>query len=196
MIGSSLPGGLCRVQRLVLASVLCSLLASCGSAKKSNSKYVITVPQGYSTGPRSAEQDISILHQLMNQTRRAKGRSLLVIDPRLMRAAQEHSEAMNRHNELTHQTRGERDFQKRLMKQGYPQSWCAENIAQAPNAELTHRLWTESPGHLKNLLGKKYTRVGIGRSGQYWTANYAAEAGGVTADGSIPAPAVSTSYRP
>ena len=124
----------------------------------------------------------------MNQYRRANGREPLLIDDRLMRAAQSHSEAMSRHQLMTHQTKGEKKFQKRLTKEGYPQVYCSENIAQARGAELVHRLWSESPGHRKNLLGKKYTRVGIGVAGNFWTANYAQAAGPPNGNSSMPPP--------
>ena len=31
-----------------------------------------------------------------------------------------------------------------------------------------NQLWWHSPGHRKNVLGN-HTRVGLGRSGKYWT---------------------------
>jgi len=181
--------------RLTLASILCALAAACGGGKSSKSKsvYIMKVPASEMAAPKNQQSAIAGLLRMTNQSRRAKGLRELVIDPRLARAAQLHSEHMNRAQSLTHQTRGEADFQKRLMKQGYPQVWCAENIAQAPNALLVHRLWTQSPGHRKNMMGKKYTHVGFGRSGQFWTANYAQAAGSSGGGGSMPAPA-SSSY--
>jgi len=95
---------------------------------------------------------------------------------------------MNRHQQMAHQTKGEKNFQKRLMKKGYPQVYCSENIARARGADLVHRLWTESPGHRKNLLGKKYTRVGIGLAGRFWTANYAQAVGPSHGGASMPPP--------
>lgn len=171
-----------------------TVLVSCGGdhlASKSKKAYVIKVPHGYSAVTRSPSEDKGKLLQLMNQYRRAQGRKPLLLDDRLMKAAQAHSEAMKRHQLMVHQTKGEKSFQKRLQKQGYPQVYCSENIAQARGAELVHRLWTESPGHRKNLLGKKYTRVGIGLSGGYWTANYAEAVGPPSGGGSMPPPAPS-----
>lgn len=154
-------------------------LVSCGgeTAPKSKKTYVITVPSGYTNVTRSPAADKAQLLRLMNQYRRANGRKTLLPDARLMKAAQAHSEAMARHQLMVHQTAGEKSFQQRLRKQGYPQVYCAENIARARGAELVHRLWTESPGHRKNLMGKRYARVGIGLAGGYWTANYAEAVG-------------------
>ena len=176
--------------RIVFTSILCCLLAACGGSKtsESDSIYTMKVQPSEMGSPLSQQSALDGLLRLTNQSRREKGRPTLVVDPRLARAAQLHSEAMNRAKSLTHQTRGEAGFQKRLMKQGYPQVWMAENIAQAPNAMLVHRLWMQSPGHKKNMLGKKYTRVGFGRSGQYWTANYAQAAGASGGGGNMPPP--------
>ena len=175
--------------RPIALAVLCTALISCGgSSGKKSSKHVITLPHGHPTVSRSAREDKSRLLQLMNQYRRANGRELLLIDDRLMKAAQSHSEAMNRRQQMAHQTKGEKNFQKRLMKEGYPQVYCSENIARAQGAELVHRLWVNSPGHKKNLLGKKYTRVGIGLAGQYWTANYAQAVGPPNGGVSMPPP--------
>jgi len=176
---------------LALATV-CALLTSCGSgksAKKSKTPYVIRVPQGYSPVARSVSEDKAKLLQLMNQYRKQKGRAPLLIDDRLMRAAQSHSEAMNRHKNMSHVTKGEKSLPKRLQKVGYPQVYFSENIANARGAEMVNRLWTESPGHRRNLLGKRYTRVGIGLSGRYWTANYAEAVGPPSGTSSMPPPA-------
>lgn len=173
----------------VAFAVLFTALASCGgSSAKKSSKSVIALPHGHPTVTRSPSEDKSKLLQLMNQYRLANGRELLLIDDRLMKAAQSHSEAMNRRQQMAHKTKGEKNFQKRLIKEGYPQVYCSENIARAQGAELVHRLWVGSPGHRKNLLGKKYTRVGMGLAGQYWTANYAQAVGPPSAGASMPPP--------
>ncbi|MBK1855362.1 CAP domain-containing protein [Verrucomicrobiaceae bacterium 5K15] len=185
-------------RRLTFASISCALLAACGGGKSSKTSesstlYTIRVPASQMTAPKSQQEALAALLRLTNASRREKGRPELVIDPRLARAAQKHAEAMNRAQQLTHQTQGEAGFQQRLMNEGYPQVWCAENIAQAPNAPLVHRLWMESPGHRKNMMGKKYTRVGFGRSGQFWAGNYAQAAGPVATESS-PLPPPATSY--
>jgi len=68
---------------------------------------------------------------------------------------------MHKHGYFAHIGKDGSDFQKRLLRENYPRCYSAENLAIAFS------------GHKKNLLGKKYTRVGIGIAGKYWTVNYA-----------------------
>ena len=81
---------------------------------------------------------------------------------------------MSKHSYFAHKGKDGSTFSKRMTKRGYPQVSAAENIAMAPNANTVLVLWEESRGHKKNMLGKKYSRVGIARTGNYWTAIFAA----------------------
>ena len=118
---------------------------------------------------------VSELLKLMNEARAKKGRKLLVMDARLMRAAQAHSESMSKHGYFSHKGKDGSSFPTRMLREGYPRCYSAENIALAPSAESANNQWQKSSQHKKNLFGKKYTRVGIGQVGRYWTAIYAVE---------------------
>lgn len=117
------------------------------------------------------------LLELINDARAKKRIHTLSLDPRLILAASDHSDSMFHHQYFAHRGRGERDFQKRLLYRGYPRSSSAENIAMAPDPNQVYHLWLNSPGHRKNMLHKNYTRIGIARSGNYWTADFAAPDG-------------------
>jgi len=112
------------------------------------------------------------LLNLINQTRAQKRALKLTFDHRLIQAAQSHSDSMLRHRDFSHEGHTGESFQARLLRHGLPRSYAAENIAQAPTAEIVFQLWLGSPPHYKNMLNKQYTRVGIARSGDYWTADF------------------------
>ncbi len=84
---------------------------------------------------------------------------------------------MVQHDYFAHRGKDGSDFSERMARYGYPSSHSAENIALAPDAATVFRLWLNSGGHKTNMLSKKYTRVGISRSGDYWTAVFAAPGG-------------------
>lgn len=114
---------------------------------------------------------------MINEARRKKRSPLLVVDPRLTRAAKAHSNAMAKHKFFAHKGLDGSHFQARMQRQGYPLSHSAENLAMAHDAQTAFNMWWESKGHRANMMNKKYTRVGIVRTGKYWTANYAAPDG-------------------
>ena len=117
------------------------------------------------------------LLELINQGRKRKGLTPLILDARLNQAAMDHSSAMAQNHQFDHKVRGERGFQKRLIHRGYPRSHSAENIAMTPDPNQVYQLWFNSPGHYKNMFNETYFYVGIGRSGNYWTADFAAPDG-------------------
>jgi len=154
----------------MLLMMISTLFYSCSG----NSSQQITPPtEAKVYGAQSHHAQEKELLRLMNQARRQRGRKPLVIDPRLTRAAQTHSNSMHKHGYFAHIGKDGSDFQKRLLRENYPRCYSAENLAIAFSPVHANRLWLNSPGHKKNLLGKKYTRVGIGIAGKYWTVNYA-----------------------
>ena len=154
---------------------LLALVAACGimSSCAGGDSHVDITEVDKVTGPQSHKEKEQELLRLMNQSRRQKGRKPLVIDPRLTRAAQAHSNSMYKHNYFAHEGKDGSDFSKRMLREDYPRCYSSENLAIAFSPSHANRLWLNSPGHRKNLLGARYTRVGIGIKGKYWTANYA-----------------------
>ncbi|MEU8683124.1 peptidoglycan DD-metalloendopeptidase family protein [Streptomyces sp. NPDC048611] len=68
----------------------------------------------------------------------------------------------------------------------FPGSPKGENVAKGyESAEAVMKGWMSSPGHRANILDRDFTKMGVGRVGDYWTQVFA---GGPTA----PAPREST----
>ncbi len=84
---------------------------------------------------------------------------------------------MAEHSYFAHRGRDGSNFQVRMERHGYPLSHSAENLAKASDAPTVFQMWYDSKGHKVNMMNKKYTRIGIIRTGDYWTANFAAPAG-------------------
>ncbi|MCP5537340.1 MAG: CAP domain-containing protein [Akkermansiaceae bacterium] len=99
------------------------------------------------------------------------------MDPRLVLAAKDHSDSMATHRYFAHKGLDGCHFQARMARHGYPLSHSAENLAMARDARTVFQMWWDSKGHRTNMMNKRYTRVGIARSGDYWTANYSAPDG-------------------
>ncbi|MGB0775814.1 MAG: CAP domain-containing protein [Akkermansiaceae bacterium] len=119
----------------------------------------------------------------MNRERVRRGKRKLLVDARLAVAARGHSQWMAKHGRFQHQGIGGRTFQTRLDKVGYPRCYSAENLALTNTAEEAVAMWMKSSGHRKNMLNGKYSRVGIGVVGRYWTVNYAEAMPAMSADG-------------
>ncbi len=154
----------------------CMLLNACSSGhEQTDAQYVVRIPADEAAKAKKETNGKQVLLRLMNESRQKKGRKLLHTDTRLMRAAQLHAEELNRRGMMDHKGSDGSDFVKRMQRQGYRRCYSAENLANAPSALWVNRMWLESASHKKNLFGKKYTRVGIGKAGRYWVAVYAEE---------------------
>ena len=87
---------------------------------------------------------------------------ILTIDPKLSKYAQNHAEEMAKSKKLYHSRMS--DLQKVCGK-----SYVGENIAynQKTPKEVT-KTWMNSYGHRENILYEKYSKVGFGKSEDYW----------------------------
>lgn len=106
--------------------------------------------------------DNSELLKLHNKERSEKGFSELIEDENLSNYALNHAKEMSSKNRLYHSKM--RDLQK-LSETG----WVAENIASGQkNAEEVMKSWMSSVGHKRNIMNKKYSKIGIGHYENYW----------------------------
>jgi len=99
------------------------------------------------------------------------------LDPRLMAAAQAHSDDMAARNFFDHTNPDGATFSQRVLAAGYPDVAMAENIAKGQrSASLVMRAWMESTGHRENIENCAYNFIGIGvnRSAWTWTQDFAA----------------------
>ncbi len=112
--------------------------------------------------PSSPAEAISVtsfdkkLHKQTNKVRKAHGRKALKNGRCLDRYARRQAKRMARQQRMFHQDLG-------VVLRGCKARAVAENVAvgfsrPGPNV----RAWLRSPGHRKNMLNRRYTRLGIG----------------------------------
>ncbi len=124
-----------------------------------------------SAGLDAAELEMLELH---NAVRRANGLSELVLSPTLSRVAAWKSEDSSASGPtFSHTDSLGRSIDKRAADCGWGDR-AAENIAHGyASAQATFDAWMASPGHRQNILMSYYVSIGIGRSGNNWTTNFA-----------------------
>ncbi len=97
----------------------------------------------------------------MNRARASQGVGPLRPDVRLQRAARLHSSEMLRYQVFSHGS-----FVVRLRRFGIRSGNIGENLAWGTGAQASARaivnMWMTSPSHRANLLGRNFTRVGVG----------------------------------
>jgi uncharacterized protein YkwD len=118
----------------------------------------LVLPAAASAGLTRAEA--SLLHE-MNRVRTAHGLRPLVVDPRLDRAADSHTQEMVRTNVFAHGA-----FASRLVQFDVIAHTAGENLAWGTGSQGSARAlvaaWLGSPSHRANLLGPSFRRAGIG----------------------------------
>ncbi len=105
----------------------------------------------------------------LNLTRNLLGLPPVAIDLALTGCARDHSHDMETKNFFDHTSPvpGKTSVKDRARRFGTKAT--AENIALGPtDGYKVNQMWFHSPGHMRNMLGK-HRRVGLGRSGIYWT---------------------------
>jgi uncharacterized protein YkwD len=93
------------------------------------------------------------------------------LDPRLMTAAQAHSDDMAARNFFDHTNPDGVTFSQRILATGYPQVAMAENIARGQrSADQVMRAWMESTsGHRQTIENCTFNFIGIGLNTAAWT---------------------------
>jgi uncharacterized protein YkwD len=112
-------------------------------------------------GGRSLGVSFSVAGNLLglhNAERAQRGLPALVEDPQLTAAAQAQADAQAASGRMHHASR---------------LTGSAENVAagQRSESEVT-RDWMNSPGHRRNILDGSFTRMGIGRNGNFWAVQF------------------------
>jgi len=114
---------------------------------------------GRRLGPAEAE---ARMLALLNEARRAAGLRPLASDPELRAVALAHTQDMIAARFFGHVSPTTGMVENRLQRAGVVASIIGENVAQADGADDAHRVLMDSPGHRANMLGEKFTHVGIG----------------------------------
>jgi len=121
----------------------------------------------------------SLMLSLMNQVRQTGctcGSTAMPPVPslawndQLASAAYNHSVEMATNNYFSHTDLKGLSAGDRITAAGYIWSSYGENIALGYTTEqAVMDGWLGSEGHCKNIMGKDFKDVGVGRSGNYWT---------------------------
>lgn len=130
-------------------------------------------PSG-SAAPSGAAAEVLAL---VNKERAAVGCPVLTVNEKLTKAAQDHSEDMAAHSNMSHTGSDGSDPGQRITRAGYQWSTYAENVAYGyPTAAKVMEGWMNSPGHKRNILDCDLKEIGIGlaQPGQYWTQDFGA----------------------
>ena len=100
---------------------------------------------------------------MISQYRQNNGLGTVVVDPDLMKLAEQQSQAMAARNKMDHDVKGPLD--KRLGASGYPATLAVENVS-AGYHTLAEAFsgWRDSPPHKANMLKNGVTKLGIAAS--------------------------------
>ncbi len=116
---------------------------------------------------------------LVNAEREKAGCSPVTVDSKLTKAAQDHSQDMADHQNMSHTGSDGSSMSDRLARVGYRFSTAGENVAAGyGTAESVMDGWMNSPGHKANILNCAFKEIGIGLAGpgNYWTQDFGSQA--------------------
>lgn len=131
-----------------------------------------------STGDTDSGPTARVL-SLVNAERSKAGCSPVTVDSKLTKAAQDHSQDMADHQNMSHTGSDGSSMSDRLARVGYRFSTAGENVAAGyGTADSVMEGWMNSPGHKANILNCAFKEIGIGLAGpgNYWTQNFGSEA--------------------
>jgi len=118
--------------------------------------YLSMANGGATLDPQAAASMISLYRQ-------NNGLGAVVVDPDLMKLAEEQSQAMASRNKMDHDVKA--PLAKRLGASGYPATLAVENVS-AGYHTLAEAFsgWRDSPPHKANMLKNGVTKLGIAAS--------------------------------
>lgn len=153
------PWGILSVKRALIAIIGPLLLAGCAADVKipeQPAMYVNMAQPDATLDPAAAATMISLYRQ-------NNGLGAVIVDPGLMRLAEQQSQAMAARNKMDHDAKAPLD--KRLGASGYPATLAVENIS-AGYHTLAEAFsgWRDSPPHRANMLKNGVTKLGIAAS--------------------------------
>jgi uncharacterized protein YkwD len=99
---------------------------------------------------------------LINNERTSRGLKAIVFDANLAQVGRDHCSDMFKRGYFSHYTpEGASPFD-RMVSNGISFNYAGENLALAPNVDLSMQGLMQSPGHKANILSSNFNRVGIG----------------------------------
>lgn len=99
---------------------------------------------------------------LVNKQRLSQGLSLLVVDEHLRERAREYSKDMFARGYFSHYTPEGLSPFDRMAQANVSYTFAGENLALAPNTDLSMQGLMQSKGHRENILSPNFKKVGIG----------------------------------
>ncbi|MEV4333696.1 CAP domain-containing protein [Streptomyces sp. NPDC049597] len=122
-----------------------------------------------------ASGDVARVVELVNSERSKAGCSPVTLNEKLSKAAQDHSEDMAAHRNMSHTGSDGSDAGERITRAGYNWSTYGENVAygyETPESVMAG--WMSSPGHRENILNCAFKEIGVGlaQPGDYWTQDF------------------------
>jgi uncharacterized protein YkwD len=118
----------------------------------------LSAAQQLSRQPSAAEQ---ALFDATNRERAKEDLPSLKWDNLLASSARRHAALMARRGMISHQFSDEPALVQRITAAGARFSSLAENVAVGQDTSDIHFGWMHSPGHRANILGAKFTALGI-----------------------------------
>ncbi len=108
--------------------------------------------------------------EAINAQRQAHGARPLVLDVRLMRAAEVHARDLARTGRFAHTGSDGSSVGDRAERAGYRWSRIAENLAdtRAATPSSVVEQWMRSGPHRANLLNRAFGDLGVAHEGQIW----------------------------
>ncbi|MGY1498620.1 CAP domain-containing protein [Streptomyces sp. QTS52] len=116
---------------------------------------------------------------LVNAERTKAGCAPLTENAKLTKAAQDHSQDMADHTNMSHTGSDGSSMSDRLSRVGYTFRSAGENVAAGYNTpESVMDGWMNSSGHRANILNCGFKEIGIGlaQPGYYWTQDFGSAA--------------------
>jgi uncharacterized protein YkwD len=151
----AIPGKL-GIMRATLAVIGLLVLGGCAADTQTPEQptmYLSMANGGATLDSQAAASMISLYRQ-------NNGLGAVVVDPDLMKLAEQQSQAMAGRNKLDHDVKG--TLEKRLGASGYPAKLAVENVS-AGYHTLAEAFsgWRDSPPHKANMLKNGVTKLGI-----------------------------------
>ncbi|MBR4030322.1 MAG: hypothetical protein IKJ06_02880 [Clostridia bacterium] len=108
--------------------------------------------------------------ELVNAERAKNGLNALKLDSALSKVAEAHSKDMATRNFFSHTNPDGLSPFDRIKNAGISYKTAGENIAMGQKTpQQVVEAWMNSEGHRKNILNASFTKMGLGKEGNYWT---------------------------
>jgi uncharacterized protein YkwD len=132
-------------------------------------------PAGSPSATSAAATDQQEVVDLVNSERSKAGCEPLTVNEKLTKAAQDHSEDMAAHSNMSHTGSDGSSPGDRIERAGYSWSSYGENVAygyDSPKSVMEG--WMNSSGHKANILNCDFKEIGVGlaQPGNYWTQDF------------------------